>query len=382
LKNLKIAYLSSINPLNKKVWSGTHYSIYKTLQKHVGEVVILGPFEPKFQILIGKLITGIAQKLFNKRYNYRHSHFVSKAYGNYFTKQLQQHQVDVIVAPAGICEMAYVKTDVPIVYISDTTMELSINYHKALSGLFKFSENETRNLEKKALEKSAKIIVSSIWAIHSLETHYKLPKEKLELLPFGANMEKLPELIEVNETDITKQVKLLFIGVYWENKGGNIAYNCLIELLKQGINAHLTVVGCIPPEEFKHPNMHVIPFIDKNTTEGLNKLFAIFSNHDLLILPTRFDCTPIVICEASAFGMPAIVANTGGVGGHLKENKNGFLIDFNDTGIGYATKIKEIISDPEKFIELRKTSRKEFEKELNWDTYGENLKEIIQSIII
>ncbi len=380
LKKIKIAYLSSINPLNKKVWSGTHYSIYKTLQKHVGEVVILGPYEPKFQILIGKLITGISQKIFNKRYNYRHSHFVSKAYGKYFTKQLHQHQVDVIVAPAGICELAYVNTSIPIIYISDTTMELSINYHKALSGLFKFSEHETRALEKKALDKCSKIIISSRWEFDSLTKHYHYKEEKLALLPFGANMELLPETIEITDRDFTKRVKLLFIGVYWENKGGDIAYNCLIELLHQNINAQLTVVGCIPPEQYKHPNMHVIPFIDKNSQEGIKKLYDIFSSHDFLILPTRFDCTPIVICEASAFGMPALVSDTGGVAGHLKENQNGYLIDFNDKGKAFALKIKELITNPERYYELRKSTRKEFEKNLNWDSYGEKLKEIIESI--
>jgi glycosyltransferase involved in cell wall biosynthesis len=193
-------------------------------------------------------------------------------------------------------------------------------------------------------------------------------------------MENIPSREEVFRKESGKVCKLLFMGVYWDNKGGDIAYNCLLELLKLGVDAELSICGCIPPENYQHEKMNVIPFIDKNSEEGRKKLQSIFSSHDFLILPTRFDCTPIVICEASAFGMPSLVANTGGVAGHLKEDINGFLIDYKDTGEGYAKKIKEIFEDKDRFNSLRQTSRKLYEEELNWEKYGEELEKILLRI--
>ena len=381
MKRIKIAYLSACDPKDKKVWSGTHHSLYATLINYVGDVTILGPYSPKVQLFIGKVLNGIAQLIFKKRYNYRHSHLLARTYGRFFNRKLKADNFDLIVAPAAMCELAFIKTDIPIFYISDSTIELSLNYHKALTGLSAFSEKETLEIEHLTYANAEKIIVSSNWACDSLMKYYKIPDIKVVNLPFGANMGLLPDKYEAVNKDETDTCRILFIGVYWESKGGSIAFNCLIELLKLGVNAELTICGCVPPEEFKHENMNVIPFINKNSEDGMKKLYDVFMKHDILILPTRFDCTPIVICEASAFAMPCFVADTGGVRGHLNEGKNGYLIDYNDNGIGYAHKIAQVFSNNEQFETLKKTTREEFDKRLNWHEYGKKLKELVDSIL-
>ena len=379
-KPLKIAYLSSNDPTDKKVWSGTHYSIYTSLKKLPADVTILGPYEPKIAAFIGKIITGLSQLVFKKRYNYRHSKLLAKAYGKYFNQKLSAGSYDIIIAPAATCELAYVKTTIPIIYISDSTINLSLNYHKALTGLLVFSEIETKKIERLALNNCSKIIVSSNWAAKSLIEDYKIPNNRVEVLPFGANMELLPTKKELEEKVVSQTCKLLFIGVYWESKGGDIAYNCLLELLKMGIDAELTICGCTPPEYVSHPKVNIIPFINKNSKDGMKKLYSVFLNHDFLILPTRFDCTPIVICEASAFGLISIISDTGGVSGHLTVGENGYLVSYEDKGLGYATSIATIFKNKEKFNQLKKSSRQEFENKLNWDVYKEGLRKIINSI--
>ena len=379
-KPLRIAYLSSNDPNDKKVWSGTHHSIYSSLKKLPAEVTILGPYEPKIAIFIGKIITGLSQLFLKKRYNYRHSKLLAKAYGTYFNKKLKSNNYDLIIAPAAACELAYIKTTIPIIYISDSTINLSLNYHKALTGLLAFSEKETKNIERLALNNCTKIITSSQWAAKSLIEDYKISNKIVEVLPFGANMELLPTKKEVEKKTTSQTCKLLFIGVYWESKGGGIAYNCLLELLKMGVDAELTICGCVPPKNVSHPKINIIPFINKNSNDGMKKLYSVFLNQDFLILPTRFDCTPIVICEASAFGLISIIADTGGVSGHLTVGKNGFLVPYDDKGLGYSVIIAEIFNNEEKFNQLKKSSREEFENKLNWDVYKEGLRRIIASI--
>lgn len=380
-KPLKIAYLSSNDPADKKVWSGTHYSIYTSLKKLPADVTILGPYEPKLAVMIGKIMTGLSQLLFKKRYNYRHSYLLAKAYGKYFNKKLSVGSYDIIIAPAATCELAFVKTTIPIFYISDSTINLSLNYHKALTGLLSFSEKETKKIEQLALSNCSIIIVSSNWAAKSLTDDYGISKEKVKILPFGANMELLPGKKEVETKQASEICKLLFIGVYWESKGGDIAYNCFLELLKMGIDVELTICGCTPPENIIHPKIKIIPFINKNTNDGMQQLYSVFLNHDFLILPTRFDCSPIVICEASAFGVISIITDTGGVSGHLSVGKNGFLVPYEDTGLGYATIIASVFNDKEKFNQLKISSREEFENKLNWDVYGEKLSQIITATL-
>lgn len=376
MERLKIAYLSSEDPTNKKVWSGTHYSIYRQLCT-IGDVTILGPYHPQLRLFIAKFVNQFYLKVLNKRYSYRHSVFISKGYANYFNKKLKENKYDYIVAPAGSAEIAHLETDIPIIYISDGTFAGCLNYHDSLKNLTANSIKEGNIIEQNAIAKSKQVIVSSEWAKNSVINDYKASPDKVTVIPFGANFDQLPTFNEI-DLSLPTSWKLLFVGVYWENKGGEIAYNAFKILLEKGYDVSLTVLGCIPPSTFKHPKMTVIPFIDKNDMKGQQDLNTIYKQHHFLLLPTRFDCTPIVINEASAFGIPCLIANTGGVAGHLKENKNGLLVNYNDKGNDYAVKIAKLIDQPQEYIQLRKDTRKLYDELLNWDTWTDQLKKLLK----
>ncbi len=372
---LKIGYLSSENPENKRVWSGTHHSVYKNIST-LGDIEVLGPYQPKLRLFLVKFLNQIYLRIFRKRFSYRHSVFISKGYAKYFSEKLEGKNFDFIVAPAASAEISFLETKIPIIYITDGTFSSCLNYHESLKNLTQKSIVEGNLIEQQAIQKSKYVIVSSEWAQKSVLNDYKANPEKVKLIPFGANFDLLPAKNEINYS-VPEQWKILFVGVYWENKGGEIAFNAFKLLLEKGMNVSLTVLGCTPPAEFKRPKMTVIPFIDKNDLKGQEKLNQIYKEHHFLILPTRFDCTPIVINEASAFGIPCLVSNTGGVAGHLKENKNGYLIDYNDKGEGYATKIEYLIQHPEEYISLRKQTRELYDNSLNWDVWTTRFKELL-----
>jgi glycosyltransferase involved in cell wall biosynthesis len=375
VKKIKFAYLSAEDPKNKKVWSGTHYSIYNALQS-IGEVSILGPYEPKARVFISKVLNQIYLKCFNKRISYRHSKFVSKGYASYFNEKLKCQSFDFIIAPAASCEIAYLETKTPIIYITDGTFAGCLGYHKSLTNLTSKSIEEGNLIEQLAITKSKTIIVSSQWAADSVKKDYKKTESDVKIIPYGANFEKTPGNNELN-FDTPKTWKLFFVGVYWEAKGGDIAYNAFKILIDKGYDVELTILGCIPPDDYKHPKMKVIPFIDKNSAEGQQEMKDIYKQQHFLTLPTRFDCTPIVINEASAFGIPSLVANSGGVAGHLKNSENGFLLPYEDKGIGYASKIEELINNPDSYFNLRKKTRSLYEQQLNWQHWANEFKKLV-----
>jgi glycosyltransferase involved in cell wall biosynthesis len=357
------------------VWSGTHYSIYRSL-KNIGDVEILGPYEPVLRKLVMMVWNQLSLRLTGKRVSYRHSRFLSKGYANYFNSRLKHSNFDFIIAPAASCEMAYVETSIPIIYITDGTFGGCINYHKSLRNLTERSVKEGHEIERLAISKCTQLIVSSAWAAHSAEIEYGSKKEKIHILPYGANLESIPLQLDISK-EIPQIWKLLFVGVYWEDKGGDIVYDCFLELLKKGFPVELTVVGCQPEHGRSHPKMKVIPFIDKNDPEGQKQLADIYQEHHFLLLPTRFDCTPIVINEASAFGVPVIAPRTGGVEGHLKNHENGCLADYNDKGEKYAEIIETYLKDPQMYLLLRKSTRKLYEDQLNWEKWTLSLKKIL-----
>jgi glycosyltransferase involved in cell wall biosynthesis len=94
-------------------------------------------------------------------------------------------------------------------------------------------------------------------------------------------------------------------------------------------------------------------------------------------LPTRAECYGIVFCEASAYGLPVVTTNTGGVSGAVKDGVNGFLLSVDADADEYAIKIMELFSNDEKYYSLVKSSRDLFEKKLNWDAWALEVKKII-----
>lgn len=379
-ESLHIAYVSSEDPLDKKAWSGSHFSIYSSVQKYLGPVTVLGPYRPGMLIFIGKLMTGFAQ-LFGKRYNYRHSRFISKAFGKYFTKRLAEKKYDLIIAPAASSEIAWLETNVPIVYISDSTFSASLNYHKALSNLLPYSIKESFHTEKRALEKCTIAALTSPWAANSAISDYGIAADNVLVLPFGANFEEVPGPSFAQNRKLDKICRLLFIGVYWESKGGPIAYAVLKKLWEQGIDAELTICGCVPPPEFAHERIRVIPFLNKKIKSEREQLYHLFAEASFLLFPTRFEAFGIVCCEASAYGLPSIAADTGGVSGVVKNGENGFLVPHSDTGTAYAEKIVSLLNDEEAYKRLCLSSRKRYEGVLNWDAWGMKLKEKVKEII-
>lgn len=377
---LKIAYVSSSDPRNQNSWSGSHYAIYSALTKHIGSVDVLGPYSPSFPIFIGKCISFLAQKLLGKRYNYRHSRFVSKSFGRFFSKKLKHTSYDLIVAPAGSSEIAYLITHVPILYISDATTKSSLNYHKALSRLFVFSQKESIDTERRALEKSTLIALTSQWAAKSAIDDFKINKEKVFVLPFGANLKNPPTRQQALQKTKGTVCRLLFVGVQWENKGGAIAFNTLLLLLKSGIDATLTICGCVPPENIKHEKLTVIPFLNKSIPSEERKLYALFKEANFLILPTRFEAYGLVFCEASAYGTPSLATDTGGVSSVISNGENGFLFSLADKGEGYAEKIKELWNDDTAYEKLCESSRSIYEERLNWDAWASTLKKKLLKI--
>jgi glycosyltransferase involved in cell wall biosynthesis len=379
MKRLKIAYLSADNPADMHVWSGTHYSIYQSLSS-IGDVEILGPYSNSFILFLINLKKLFYQICYKKKYNGYHSRLLSKSYGRHFDKKIKGKNFDLIIAVSASAELAHLKTSVPVVYVSDALFSGTLNYNETLTNLCKESIKEGFETEGLALKKASLCYLSSEWAINNAIHDFKISRSKIEIGPFGANLKSIPEkefvLIYKNQKD-NSFIDLIFVGVDWENKGGPKAYNCLVELLAQGYKAQLTVVGCQIPENFRHPNIKNVQFIKKTSEEGRKKFEKLYLNADFLILPTLVEAYGIVFCEASAFGVINIAANTGGTSSPVKNDENGYLMHPDCTGKDYAEKIISIYKNKEKFSDMPISSRKRYEEVLNWNVWIQNLIRIL-----
>lgn len=379
-KRPRIAYLTATDARDKRSWSGIHYYVSRSLEAHCGDIDYLGPIEPRLQLLVGKTISGISQKLFHKRYDYSHSISLAKAYAHEAEKKLSEKKYDLIFTPTASTILAYLHTDLPIVSLSDTTFENMIGYYAGYTGLWKTSEEQGIEIEKRALRKAALMLYPSEWAANSAIKLGADPS-RVHILPLGANLDHAPTRDEALNKVTGGECNLLFLGVDWERKGGAIAFEAFRSLKEQGINAKLTVCGCVPPKAFSDPGMRVIPFINKNDAKQARAFYDLLLSSHFLVLPTRAECYGIVFCEASAFGLISVTTQTGGVAGAVKEGVNGFLFPPDIDGKAYADAIREIWRQPGRYHALVQSSRMLYELELNWDAWGKRVNDLILPLL-
>lgn len=379
-KQTKIAFLTSKDPRDKHSWSGSNYYIAKALQFHCGEVHFLGPVTIDQNNIRSEFIKE-QEKITGKRYNYVHNIISSKRYARVFERKLKEENFDLIFAPGASTEIAFLNTDIPIIYLSDVTFKLIHNYYPEFSGLLNISIREGNIIEGIAIKKSKLVIYPSEWAANSAIKDYGADKSKIHTIPFGANLDIIPQKERIQNKRKLDICRLLFVGVNWERKGGKIAFETLLHLERLGVKAELIVCGCVPPKDFHHRNMVVIPFLNKHNEKEREVLYNLYYNADFFILPSRAECAGIVFSEASAFGLPSIATNTGGISGAVIDNENGFTLPMEATGEQYAELIYKIFQDDSTYYRLRNSSRVAFEERLNWHAWGIKMRKIINEII-
>lgn len=374
-KRTRIALVTLNDPTDIRSWSGIPYYIAQALERNIGEVDFIGPIFSKTEKL-GSILNMFSNFIFRKKFDYRRAPFIAKRYGRILAKRLSKKNYDVIVVPAASSAIAYLtKPEIPIVLIADATFAGMNEYYKGFSGYLEISIKHGHNIASKALKKADYLAYSSKWAADSAIQDYGVDPSKVRVIPFGANIDEVPQKHEALNRTRSGECRLLFIGVDWDRKGGPIAFDTIIELEKLfEIKAHLTVCGCVPPDEYRHPRMKVIGFLNKSQKEDLKKMVRLLNVSDYLFLPTRNECFGVVFCEASAYGLPSVSCDTGGVSGAVSDGINGLLLPENAGPVDYAKRIFEFENNPDKYNKLVKTTRELYDERLNWDAWAIALK--------
>ena len=366
---MKIAFLSSLNPLDIHNWSGTLYHIFHSLEKDhsidwIGEE-ILRSVQVQHTIQNGRQVPFIPERY-------------ASLLGELCSQRINENPVYDVIVARDYFFFANLKTNIPIVYIGDTTFDLFKEYLDVVSSRFARLADD---IEFKAISNADLIVYSSQWAKSNAVTYYGSDPEKIKVIEFGANIPEtfIPDRITMPDTHCCN---LLFIGRNWKNKGGKKAYDAYLALKNAGFNCSLTIIGCKPANNvnISDPRLQIIPFIDKSQEADLKRLDSIFRTTHFFILPTVFDCYGIAFCEASAYGIPSLAADVGGVHQVIKNGKNGYLFSPDANPVKYAQLIQDIFNDPEKYRQFRLSSRREFDERLNWRLWGKKMNNLLNQV--
>ncbi len=375
---MKIGFAGRWSPLDKTAWSGTYFFAYQAIKKNFD----VQYFHYKWSWYVREQL--ILHKQIQKLQNRKIAVEFLRGYAKWFSKELEKelHQVkpDVLFVPGAPQLIAYCKTTVPIIYMADATFQQLQGYYDSFGNLAAYNIQQGIELDQKAFDNAAHCMLASDWARQSAIDDYHIPENKITVQPLGANLDIIPSVSELKK-EKNKICQLLFLGVDWERKGGQIALDTFYALKKKGMQVQLTIVGCTPPVPVYENDITVIPFINKNIKKEATLLYNIFQQTDFLLLPTRAECAGLVFCEAGAFGIPSITTDTGGVNTYVQNGINGFTLPLSSGAEAYADKILDLYTNDDAYRQLCINSRKKYDATLNWDAWGDSFRQVAERVL-
>lgn len=374
---MKIGYITKQNPNDILGYSGTHYHMYKALQKNFDEVIPFGPIEGSFPILpkiYGRLLRFRSKKIYKYQYNIG----LAKRAARLIDEKIQETKPDVLLASLMSPEVAYLKSNLPLYITTDATFPLLKDMYQSHSNLHPKSIEEAMHLEGQAFERATKLLLPLEWLADSAMKDYGVPVSKIEVIPYGSNLglslgeNDIEALIEQRVND--QKLKLLFVGVRWEEKGGPFAVDVIDELQKMGIDSELIIAGCDPDIDSEKAYINKVGFFDKSDLKQKEAFVDLYKQAHFFIMPTKAECVGMSFIEAGSVGLPAIGTEVGGVPEAIIDEKTGHIIKGKQSAKDVANWVFTYWNDNDAYRSMIVNAFQIQTKTSNWETWSDNVK--------
>lgn len=374
-KKITIGFINGNSPFDRKASSGTTFQMYQALKRIGVNIIWLQPrcnFFYKLIDFLYKLLAVSTHTRILRNYTITLAKIKSKS-----LKIQEIENCDILFAPFASTALYALKTDKPIIYLSDATFAAMVGYY--FKGIVSWNIKQANKIEKTALLKATHAIYASQWAYESAIRDYNIDESKLHVIEFGANIDD--QNIIPHQFTYNGQLELLFLGVDWIRKGGDIAVEATKYLNDNGISATLHIVGIrnLDSDIANLPFVRNYGFLNKNNPEDYNLLVSIIQQSHCLLLPTKAECAGIVFCESSANGLPIFTYDTGGVSNYVENGVNGYMLPLGASGHEFGRKISECLQSGE-LEKMSTTAVDIYNEKLNWTVWGHKCEEIINSL--
>ena len=315
-----------------------------------------------------------------RRYWINRQPFVLRDYATQVSRRLASvGPLDVLLSSSSL-PLACYSGKIPVVFWSDATFAGYVSLYPDARLMCRETIRTGNRLEQEALSSCSLAIYSSRWAADTAIRAYEVSDDKVAVVPYGANIEMAPAAQDVEDrfsARPARPVRLLFVGGDWLRKGGDVAVGAAESLANRGHQVQLDIVGSTPPSAVPaFVRMH--GFLRKYSVQDRQTLHRLFEQSDVLLLPTRADCVPVVIAEACAYGVPCVATDVGGVASVIRPGETGILLPLSASAAEWADAVESLVIDPLRYRSMARRSRALFESDLNWATAVDRVLTLIR----
>jgi glycosyltransferase involved in cell wall biosynthesis len=233
-----------------------------------------------------------------------------------------------------------------------------------------------------------KVICCSNYMVSHVKWAFKLPEDKLAMVPNGVNIQEYTRNKGADLSSFRKKFALpeerivLFVGRLVYEKGIHVFVSSIPKILDQ-VNAKFVIVGngymkkslsnLVRAMGLAH-KVTFTGFVDDETLKNLQKCA------DVSAVPSLFEPFGIVALEAMAAKTPVVVSDTGGLAEIVEHNVTGVKV-YPDNPDSLAWGVKKVLLD-EKYAErIKSNAYKKVKEDYNWDKISRQTKSSYEAVL-
>ena len=242
--------LGHMDPEDEAFWSGIPKNIVRGLRDAGHRVTTIGPLQPQVT-LWGRIKGRFYRHVWGKVYLINRDPAVARLRAQHANRLLRDcGTVDAVIVPY-LPDAAYLNCPAPLILVHDATWHQLLDFYPGYERkrIARETQNGGYEMDLLSLRKCDRAIYASRWAATSAIDDYRIDPAKVCVLPLGAGLTSVPtrdQLVRWVKGRGRGPCRLLFVGIDWYRKGGDIAVAIAQRLASRGVPVELQVVGCDP----------------------------------------------------------------------------------------------------------------------------------------
>jgi glycosyltransferase involved in cell wall biosynthesis len=244
-------------------------------------------------------------------------------------RQIERSDVDVVLEIGDLASLR-----IPFFLYQDLDYDVLLEFRGRTYGSTRGSPElalgtllRLRDRQAEIYDRCSGVFAMSRWFAERLVAHSGLPRDKVHVGHAGTNAPPPARSPRTQSRRRDRQARLLFVGTNFIGKGGDLVVQAFETLRKQRRpDAVLTIAG---PSKWPLPGK--IPTgVDFLGSVPISRLAQLHLDHDLFVMPSRFEGFGIVFAEALSAGIPCIGRDAFAMPEIIEDGVTGYLLDGDD----------------------------------------------------
>jgi len=188
------------------------------------------------------------------------------------------------------------------------------------------------------------------------------------------------QAIKPDHLAIHDPIQIVFAGRFMEQKNPLL----IVEVLNQlkDLNWKCVMMGDGPLKTSVEQKIQDYGLQERFTLTGWidpEQVIGTYRDSDILFMPSRSEGLPVAGVQAIAMGLVPVISNVGGCPDLVDENRNGFLVDPNDTA-AFRNSIRTLLTNEALLLKYKEASYK-LAKKFDLHTIVAQYETVMQEII-